>query len=516
MNDNIISFYSLTGKGYENGWWTNCKCRYRLFKGARNTKKSFDMIGLEVLNKIMTDPRRNVLIIRQNCNTNRQSTFSTLVMLLNNLDTTNTYYIPLIKDFSISKTDMTITRKSTGQVILFRGMDDTQKIQSIRTVKGFLTDVYFEEAFEIEDYDAFRKIDGSLRLPKYAPSDLFIQITFCFNAWNNKTWLYDKFFKGRLEDDYNYLDDPSNSYQDYKNINEVPPLGYGKGIYLHTSTYKINEFRASDYDLSMDNLKEKALDIYKVEGLGMWGVSSGATYTHFSDDLILSDNQLQSLIKRNTRFAIGIDTGLSNGEGKIVYDKNMRYKSATTMILCGVSNYNSSLVMYDEYFHSNQGLKIPKTEPEIMEEIIQTLLAWKQKYWFLDTGQINCYVDCADIGFREGLSLKAREFGLYNVYFLSSTKLKIQARVDFINLIMAYKSFLISPTCSNLIREIKNSNKGENGEPREDFDDHTINASEYAWAPIIQDIKMRKTFKQRWEPCQRFFLYVNFAKSSYF
>ena len=37
-------------------------------------------------------------------------------------------------------------------------MDDTQKIQSIRTVKGFLTDVYFEEAFEIEDYEAFRKI----------------------------------------------------------------------------------------------------------------------------------------------------------------------------------------------------------------------------------------------------------------------------------------------------------------------------------------------------------------------
>ena len=174
MNDKKISFYKLTGTGYERGWWTNCKCRYRCFKGARNTKKSFDMIGLEVLNKILSDTRRNVLIIRQNCNTNRQSTFATLVMLLNNLDTTNENYIPLINDFRVSKTDMTITRKSTGQVILFRGMDDTQKIQSIRTVKGFLTDVYFEEAFEIEDYEAFRKIDGSLRLPTYATKDLFV------------------------------------------------------------------------------------------------------------------------------------------------------------------------------------------------------------------------------------------------------------------------------------------------------------------------------------------------------
>ena len=51
--------------------------------------------------------------------------------------------------------------------------------------------------------------------------------------------------------------------------------------------------------------------------------------------------------------------------------------------------------------------------------------------------------------------------------------------------------------CKNLIREIKNSNKGENGKPREDFDDHTINASEYAWAPIIQYVKMWKSFKLR-------------------
>ena len=132
---------------------------------------------------------------------------------------------------------------------------------------------------------------------------------------------------------------------------------------------------------------------------------------------------LQELIKRNLTFAIGIDTGLSNGEGKIVYDKEMRYKSATTMILAGVSNYNNDLVMYDEYFYTNQGAKVPKTEPEIMQEIIITIIEWKKKYWFLDAGQINCYVDCADIGFRDGLTLKARELGLYNAFFIPSTRI---------------------------------------------------------------------------------------------
>ena len=49
-----FSFYETIGKNYENGWWTNCHARYRLYKGARNTKKSYDVIGLEVLNKILT------------------------------------------------------------------------------------------------------------------------------------------------------------------------------------------------------------------------------------------------------------------------------------------------------------------------------------------------------------------------------------------------------------------------------------------------------------------------------
>ena len=59
---NRLSIYKCTGTGYERGWYTNCKCRYRVFSGARNTKKSYDMIGLEVLSKIISNPLRNVLI----------------------------------------------------------------------------------------------------------------------------------------------------------------------------------------------------------------------------------------------------------------------------------------------------------------------------------------------------------------------------------------------------------------------------------------------------------------------
>ena len=68
MNKNIISMYEKIGKGYTKGWWTNCHCRYRVFKGARNTKKSYVMIGLEVIDKIaekLSEKQGNTPIILQ-------------------------------------------------------------------------------------------------------------------------------------------------------------------------------------------------------------------------------------------------------------------------------------------------------------------------------------------------------------------------------------------------------------------------------------------------------------------
>ena len=80
---------------------------------------------------------------------------------------------------------------------------------------------------------------------------------------------------------------------------------------------------------------------------------------------------------------------------------------------------------------------------------------------------------------------------------MPSTKISIQTRVDFINLIMAFGECKFSKNCPNLIREIKNSQVGENGEPREDFDDHAINSWEYAWQPIIRYLRRWGSFKER-------------------
>lgn len=486
-----ISLYKCIGKGYTRGWFTNFKGRYRAFKGGRNTKKSVDIIGYETVAKILSNPLRNILIIRNTLSSIRQSAFALICRIIEQPVYDNPS-ISLRAYFKINNSDMTITYKPTGQVILFRGFDDPQKIQSITVVKGFLTDIYVEEAFELDDYDKWRKVDGSLRAK--LPEGLFLQVTFCFNAWNSEHWLYKHFFAGRLEDDVNYL--LEHDYQDYLDNDYIGD--FGKGLYLHTSTYKINEFRDKEiYDVSMEQLRKVAPEIYKVEALGCWGNATETTYPEFNDSLILPRQVVNNM--QYSCYSIGIDTGLSNGEGKVTYSKDIRLKSATTMQMVGLSQDYGKLYCIDEYFYSNENQLVKKTEPELMNDIIDTLIEWKERYVQNPTlmkGVIPVYVDCADIGFRQGLELLAKKKGLYNVMFMASTKIRIQTRVDFIRLIMAFGEYLVSDACVNLIREIKNSRKGEKGTPREDFDDHAINSNEYAWQPIINRLRRWKNFKE--------------------
>jgi len=487
-----ISIYNLIGKGYENGWFTNCHCRYRIFAGARSTKKSYDILGLEVLMKILSDERRNVLILRQIGGSHRYSTFSTLCLLIHSPNF-NDYSITLDDYFDINQSTMTIKYKPTGQLILFDGMLNPTKITSTRMPRGFLTDVYVEEAFELKSFEDWRKVDGTIR--GKLPQGLFHQITFCLNPWNKNHWIYEHFFKGRLEDDLNYLIE--NDYQDWKDEDLI--IDYGKGLYLHKSTYRINEFRDKEvYDAAMEELRRVAPEIYKVEALGMWGNSTDATYPEFSNAIVKSPQEINNMLYNC--YAIGIDTGLSNGEGKIKYGKDVRIRSATTMQLVGVTSDFENVCCINEFFHSNEQLLIKRTEPQLMDDIIKKIIEWIELYKYhpnLMKGTILVYVDNADIGFRQGLELKAKEYGLFNVKFQPSTKIRLQTRVDFIRLIMAYGNFLISQNCPNLIREIKNSRRGEKGEVREDFDDHAINANEYGWQPIINRVRKWKDFKER-------------------
>ena len=454
--------------------------------------------------KIISDPRRNVLIARQNDSDNRQSTFENVCGCIVDLG--------LEDAFKISKNPLVIEYKPTGQQIIFRGLNNPTSLNGITFAKGYFTDAYIDEAFEVPSFEDFRKIDGSLR--GKLPPGLSFQITMCFNAWDGDSWLNQEFFKNRLDDDYATLDRDDVTYIDYYDPEFIGP--YGKGLYLHKSTYKINEFRDKDsYDAAALEMKRKAPEIYKVEFLGMFGNTTAAVYPEWNDSLVVPLPTLLGLTGARTQwadFSIGIDTGLSDGGGHVLKvgkneNADLKVRAATTMSLCAVTADLQKVVTIDEYFHSNNKadnyMNTDDREniglPEQADRLINEIIKWTNYYGDLGTilmrGTINVYVDSADVGFRQVLEMKAHEYGLYNIRFMASTKLSIQTRVDFDRLLMAYGDFLVSDKCKNLVREIKNARRGKKGEAREDGNDHVLTCVEYAKAPLLPSLRRWKTFK---------------------
>ena len=506
-NDGKVSIKKLIPPAFRNGSFFKFKGRYRVFKGARNTGKSHTIIGWEPLLKIFDDERRNVLIVRMNNNSNRQSTLENLMGRIVDLGMEKLFRK---KDGNL---ETSITYKPTGQKIVFKGLNDPTAINSITFAHGYLTDVYIEEAFEIESASDFRKLDGSLR--HKLPKGLFLQITLCFNAWSKEHWIYEKFFKGRLEDDFEYL--MSHDYQEYKNEDEFIDDGYGKGLYLHTSTYRCNIYRDTEnYDRAMEVMRAKSLDIYKVEALGMWGNSTSTTYPEFNDTCIMD---IQEILKKYTfaTYALGIDTGLSNGEGgKRTVGRNQeveeRVKSATVLTLVGVTDDYENIVTLEEYYHTeierngeyNTDESGQIGAAELIKRCADYVCQWMHKYSYVTGGrifgprQMICiYVDNEDITFLQMLRKEFEMRNMYNVNLYQSTKMSVQNRVDFEKIMMAWGNFIVSSSCQNVIREFKNARRDPKGRARTDNDDHALTSLEYAFTPLLGDVHQWKKFKAR-------------------
>lgn len=520
-----IDIQKALGKCYNNGWFTNTTdCRYRLFKGSRNSKKSYNIIGNECVIRMISDDVTNILVVRKNQEDNRNSTFTNIIRAIGDFG--------LEADFSVNKTNMEITYKD-GRKIIFKGLNNPTSLTSIQPAIGRLNCVYIEEAFEIESFEDFKKLDYSIRSSgkEYDRDGNLVdahysqQITMTFNAWSSEHWLYTEFFhKAGFEDDVEYLE--HHKYMDYKNPNFVGP--YGTGLYLHISTYKANEFRdRSQVDVAAEAMKIASYDEYATLYLGCWGNATETVYPEFKKDKnVISMEQVNNMIFSN--FAIGIDTGMSAGDGtkpKVLKtdDPATRVKAANTMTLGAVTPGFQKIVAIDEYFHSNNphfmefntdnhdNLNINEQAYAILYQIVK----WIEEFGegrreirgdLLMKGTINVYVDSADIGFRQLLELCSKDVRLKNGMLLSSrvrfygaTKTKIWDRVQFERVMFGFGDMLYSERCKNLIRETINARKGEHGEARIDGNDHQINSHEYDWAPFRNSFVRWKLFDKTGE-----------------
>jgi phage terminase large subunit len=201
--------------------------RYLVFYGGAGSGKSV-FIAQRYIYKLLTQKQCNLLIVRQTAVTNRTSTFALMKQIISKWK--------VDKLFTARESDMRIKCKN-GNEIVFQGLDDIEKLKSITFSSGELSDVWIEEATEVEEA-SLNQLDVRMR-----GGNTNKQMVVSFNPVNVNHWLKKRFFDNK----------PANA------------------TILHT-TYKDNKFLDDAYIQLLESYKEIDPYYYQVYCLGQWGV----------------------------------------------------------------------------------------------------------------------------------------------------------------------------------------------------------------------------------------------------
>ena len=202
--------------------------RYLVFYGGAGSGKSY-FVAERYIYKMLKSKRFNLLVVRATGKSNRDSTFALFKQVISKWK--------LSKHFKINESDLRVKCLLNGNEIIFSGLDDVEKLKSVTFSKGELTDVWIEEASEIQESD-FNQLDVRLR-----GKGTKKQIVISFNPIDINHWLKKRFF-------------------DRKDDN----------IEIFHSTYKDNDFLDEDYKNLLESYKETDRYYYDVYCLGQWGV----------------------------------------------------------------------------------------------------------------------------------------------------------------------------------------------------------------------------------------------------
>lgn len=121
--------------------------RLQIFYGGSSSGKSFFLCQRIILD--LLEGKRNYLVIRNVMATIRLSTFNELTKAILAMNVQNY--------FNINMSNLTITCKLNNKQIMFYGCDQIEKVKSITPKDGVLTDIFIEEATEV-DYNSYKQL----------------------------------------------------------------------------------------------------------------------------------------------------------------------------------------------------------------------------------------------------------------------------------------------------------------------------------------------------------------------
>lgn len=195
-----------------------------LYGGAGSGKSNF--AAFKIIKRLVSEKGHKFLCLRKISNTIKDSIFAELQSAINDQE--------IDQEFIINKTEHSFKHIPTGNMILCKGLDEPNKIKSIKGITG----MWLEEASEFDEID-LDQLDIRIRGEK----DNYIQYILTFNPIEETHWLKKRFFDKK---------DP-------------------QATTCH-STYKDNYFLTEQDGERLRSLKDRNELYYDVYCLGKWGI----------------------------------------------------------------------------------------------------------------------------------------------------------------------------------------------------------------------------------------------------
>lgn len=429
-----------------------------LLLGGYGSGKSYH-IALKIILKCLEE-KRKVLVVRQVFDTIQESCLSLFKEILDEMDLlTEDAYVFKKKPNKVlvSKSPIRI-RFPNGSEIIFKGMDNPEKVKSINGVSI----VWIEECSEVR-FDGYEELQGRIRTP-----NISMHFILSCNPVGFENWVYRHFFV-KLDNEGNEttLLDPEELYQKKCIVKD--------GVYYHHSVPTDNPWLPWQYLKRLDKIKTYDLQLYGVARWGRFGAAGARVLPQLSiaSHPKFFKKEIERLGPENMYF--GFDFGFE--------------ESYNAVISMSVDLKNSILYIWDEIYinHVTDDKMAALPEMQFLKERINTYNnAGYNKVLVADNEDpkaISYYRQC-------GFTIR----GCRNKF--AGSRLSNTRKVK------RFSKIVVSPKCKNTIRELKwltykKDTKGNVIYDDFNIDPHTFSAIWYALDMVtVADIK-DKEFNSR-------------------
>lgn len=401
--------------------------------GGYGSGKSWH-IAFKIILKCLAE-KRKVLVCRNVYDTIRESCFALFKDILGELgilqEEDSGRSIKQRVGKVVAVTSPMQIRFPNGSKIIFKGLDNAQKVKSIHGVSI----VWLEECSEIR-FDAYEELLGRVR-----EKNVSLHFILSCNPVGKENWIYNHFFcRTDEEGNEHVILDDEKLYKKHTIIKN--------GVYYHHSVPEDNPFLPDSYVNRLDNIKTFDPYLWRVAKCGQFGTTGLRVLPQF--EIATDSKQFKNNVRaidRNNRY-IGFDFGFE--------------ESFNAVVRCAVDLKNSILYIYDEIY-------INHITDDKMANLPEMQKIKNNDEWI-----------CAD-----SEDPKAIQYYRQQGFKMRPCKKFAGSRLSNTRKVKRFRRIVCSPKCKNTIKELKDltykkDTKGNAIYDEFNIDPHTFSAIWYA------------------------------------